>query len=95
MSDALLVELPVVTGAVLGGLGWATKKILDRLNGLGTWMIQSRAEHGEYTVDLTALNRAVPQIKEDLAILTREVERHLEWHESHRPHEHPPWGPRT
>lgn len=75
-----------MTAALLGGLGWATRSILARMAKYGTWMIESMSDHQGYDRELQLLNRVVPQVKEDLAILTREVERHLQWHEDDRRH---------
>jgi chromosome segregation ATPase len=89
------IELPVLSAAILAGLGWLIRQSMQtrkeqrhqldmlkkQLSSLVERIALNRENYVDLRKDVDGLLRVVPQIRENVAVLAAGLEHHEEWHE--------------
>jgi len=92
------IELPVVSAFLLAGLGYlikqslqnrrearaAARQVQEQLRSLSDRFAINRENITTMRRDIDGLQRTVPQLRENLAVLASTMEHHEEWHERMR-----------
>jgi len=89
----VLVGIAVASwAALLGGIGYLIRsqrgdraRLNQTLTELQTYVAVAKVDDVRIVADVEHLKRQVPQLAENLAVLTEIVERHERWHERHDP----------